>query len=138
MKQTIYYFKRYNAELSHGEPGYPYDSVYESKKDNIDKKLAEQCISIDDDAFLWESNNSLVKITSESTLATNASLKEDQKSMSYTRSLKLEVMPSKKVPKDVMTAILNTVLTKCNIEALILSQKVNLPAPIPLPAVKQE
>jgi len=44
----------------------------------------------------------------------------------------------KKVPKDVMSAILNTVLTKCNIEALILSQKVNLPPPIPLPSVKQD
>ena len=44
---------------------------------------------------------------------------------------------SKKVPKDVMTAILNTVLTKCNIEALVLSQKVNLPPPIPMPSVKQ-
>jgi len=45
---------------------------------------------------------------------------------------------SKKVPKDVMAGILNTVLTKCNIEALILSQRVNLPPPIPLPSVKQE
>jgi hypothetical protein len=45
---------------------------------------------------------------------------------------------SKKVPKDVMGGILNTVLSKCNIEALILSQKVGLPPPIPLPSVKQE
>jgi len=45
---------------------------------------------------------------------------------------------SKKVPKDVMGGILNTVLSKCNIEALILSQKVSLPPPIPLPSVKQE
>ena len=45
---------------------------------------------------------------------------------------------TKKVPKDIMAAILNTVLTKCNIEALVLSQKVNLPPPIPLPSVRQE
>jgi len=45
---------------------------------------------------------------------------------------------SKKVPKDVMGGILNTVLSKCNIEALILSQKVGLPPPIPLPSIKQE
>ena len=45
---------------------------------------------------------------------------------------------SKKIPKDVMAGILNTVLSKCNIEALILSQKVNLPPPIPLPSVKTE
>jgi len=43
-----------------------------------------------------------------------------------------------KVPKDIMSGVLNTVLTKCNIEALILSQKVNLPPPIPLPSVRQE
>src|SRR3989338_3766113 len=39
----------------------------------------------------------------------------------------------KSIPKDVMTSILNTVLTKCNIQALILSQDVNLPPPVPLP-----
>ena len=44
----------------------------------------------------------------------------------------------KKIPKDVMTSVLNTVLTKCNIQALILSQEVNLPPPIPLPKVKRE
>ena len=42
----------------------------------------------------------------------------------------------KKVPKDIMAGILNTVLSKCNIQALILSQEVNLPPPIPLPKVK--
>jgi hypothetical protein len=41
----------------------------------------------------------------------------------------------KKVPKEVMTAVLNTALTKCNIQALILSQEINLPPPIPLPKV---
>ena len=44
---------------------------------------------------------------------------------------------SKKVEKEVMANILNTVLTKCNIEALIISQKVNLPPPIPMPKVKE-
>lgn len=42
----------------------------------------------------------------------------------------------KKIPKDIMASILNTVLAKCNIQALILSQEVNLPPPIPLPKVK--
>ena len=45
---------------------------------------------------------------------------------------------SKKISKDIMAGVLNTVLVKCNIEALILSQKVSLPPPIPLPEVKQE
>ena len=50
-------------------------------------------------------------------------------------SILAEWKKSKKVSKDVMTAVLNTALTKCNIQALILSQEVNLPPPIPLPKV---
>lgn len=42
----------------------------------------------------------------------------------------------KKVPNEVMTSILNSILTKCNVEALLLSREVNLPPPIPLPRVK--
>jgi|TARA_B100001971_G_C18239404_1_gene569678 hypothetical protein len=41
----------------------------------------------------------------------------------------------KSIPKEVMTPLLNTILTRCNIQALILSQQVNLPPPIPLPKV---
>jgi len=44
----------------------------------------------------------------------------------------------KKIEKNLMGAILNSVLTKCNVQALILSQEVNLPSPIPLPKVKME
>ena len=42
----------------------------------------------------------------------------------------------KKLPKEIMAGLLNTILTKCNIQALILSQEINLPAPIPLPEVQ--
>ncbi len=42
----------------------------------------------------------------------------------------------KKIPKDVMSSVLNTVLSRCNIEALILAREVNLPPPIPLPKVQ--
>ena len=42
----------------------------------------------------------------------------------------------KKLPKDISTGILNTVLTRCNIQSLILSQNINLPPPIPLPKVQ--
>lgn len=42
---------------------------------------------------------------------------------------------SKKVHKDVMAVILNNILTKCNIEALILSREINLPPPVQLPRV---
>ena len=42
----------------------------------------------------------------------------------------------KKLPKDIMPIILNTVLTKCNIQALILSEQINLPPPIPMPKLQ--
>jgi hypothetical protein len=43
----------------------------------------------------------------------------------------------KKLGPDLMTGLLNTVLAKCNIKALILSQEINLPPPIPMPKVKK-
>ena len=42
----------------------------------------------------------------------------------------------KKLPKEIMPVILNTVLNKCNIQALILSEQINLPPPIPLPKLQ--
>lgn len=42
----------------------------------------------------------------------------------------------KKVSQDVMTPVLNAVLAKSNVEALILSREANLPPPIPLPKVQ--
>ena len=42
----------------------------------------------------------------------------------------------KKLPKEVMPNILNTVLNKCNIQALILIEQINLPPPIPLPKLQ--
>jgi hypothetical protein len=43
---------------------------------------------------------------------------------------------NKSVPKDIMPVVLNSVLAKCNIEALILSRDINLPPPVQLPRVK--
>ncbi len=45
---------------------------------------------------------------------------------------------NKRVEKALMSTILNAVLTKCNVQALILSQEVNLPSPIPMPKVKMD
>ena len=41
----------------------------------------------------------------------------------------------KKVQKDVLTPILNTVLARCNIEAIVISRDIGLPPPLPLPKV---
>ena len=42
----------------------------------------------------------------------------------------------KQIPKEIMGILLNAVLSKCNVQALILSQDVNLPPPIPMPKVQ--
>ncbi|MBU0535696.1 MAG: hypothetical protein KKE20_01930 [Nanoarchaeota archaeon] len=41
----------------------------------------------------------------------------------------------KKLPPKVMEPIINSILMKCNIQALIMSKELNLPPPIPLPKV---
>lgn len=42
---------------------------------------------------------------------------------------------NKNIPNDIATMILNAVLMKCNVKALILSQEVNLPPHIRLPTI---
>ena len=49
-----------------------------------------------------------------------------------------EIDTNKKIPKEIMTPILNSALTKNNIQALILSRDVGLPPPLRLPRVKVE
>lgn len=44
----------------------------------------------------------------------------------------------KKLPKGIAEKILNTILNKCYVEALILSNSMNLPSPVPLPRIKVE
>ncbi|MBW2968045.1 hypothetical protein KY362_06175 [Candidatus Woesearchaeota archaeon] len=41
----------------------------------------------------------------------------------------------RKINKDVAEQIINTILTKCNIQSIILSNTVNLPPPVPMPKV---
>jgi hypothetical protein len=41
----------------------------------------------------------------------------------------------KTVPKETMAEVLNSILNRCNIQAMILARDVNLPSPIPLPKV---
>ncbi len=45
---------------------------------------------------------------------------------------------NKSMSKDIMAEVMDTVLIRCNIEALILSRDINLPPPVPLPKVKRE
>ena len=57
---------------------------------------------------------------------------------SKTTKILEEWKKNQSVEKTIMSDILNNVLAKCNVQALILSQEVNLPSPIPLPKVKVE
>lgn len=41
----------------------------------------------------------------------------------------------KKIPKETMSSVLNTILSRCNVEAMLFAREVNLPPPIPLPKV---
>ena len=45
---------------------------------------------------------------------------------------------NKSLPKRVAAGVVNTILNRCNVQALILSQQVNLPSPIPMPKVSLE
>lgn len=45
---------------------------------------------------------------------------------------------NKKVPTELMTQLLNNILNKCNVQALIMSRDINLPPPIPLPKVQSD
>tara|TARA_B100000315_G_C14154846_1_gene397354 strand:- start:5 stop:418 length:414 start_codon:yes stop_codon:yes gene_type:complete len=42
----------------------------------------------------------------------------------------------KKLPKEILTSVLNNVLGRCNIQAMVLSRDINLPPPLPLPKVQ--
>tara|TARA_B100000315_G_C14506891_1_gene555030 strand:- start:352 stop:786 length:435 start_codon:yes stop_codon:yes gene_type:complete len=55
-----------------------------------------------------------------------------------TKEILAEWKKTKKLPSEFMTPILNHVLTKCNIQALILSKDLNLPPPIPMPRIKAQ
>ena len=41
----------------------------------------------------------------------------------------------KKIEKEMLTPILNTILTKCSVKGLLISQDLNLPSPMQLPRV---
>ena len=45
---------------------------------------------------------------------------------------------NKPMKKEIITPVLNGILKKCNIEALILSQTLNLPSPVKLPTVSAD
>lgn len=53
------------------------------------------------------------------------------------KQIKGEWEEKKQLPSDVMESVLNAALSRCNIEALKLSQDLGLPVPIPLPRLQK-
>jgi hypothetical protein len=51
------------------------------------------------------------------------------------KDLVKEWKKSKKVKQEFLHVILNAVLQRCNVEAILLSREISLPSPIPLPKV---
>lgn len=45
---------------------------------------------------------------------------------------------SKKVKRNNLTNILNSIMNKCSLEVILLSRELDLPSPIPLPRVKDQ
>jgi hypothetical protein len=43
---------------------------------------------------------------------------------------------NKQLPKNTVPKVMNHVLDRCNVQALLLSKDLNLPSPVPLPKVK--
>jgi hypothetical protein len=43
----------------------------------------------------------------------------------------------KRLAKEVVNLIMNTILMRCNVEAIILSRDISLPPPVPLPKVEE-
>lgn len=41
----------------------------------------------------------------------------------------------KQLPKEILTPVLNSIYTKCNVQALVMAREINLPPPIQLPKV---
>ena len=83
--------------------------------------------------FIFEFSSEYEPQVGSITLVGDLLLVEDSKKAS---SIVAEWKKDKRISKEVMTPLLNTILTRCNIQALILSQQVNLPPPIPLPKVE--
>ncbi|MGB9749170.1 MAG: hypothetical protein ACP5OZ_00915 [Candidatus Woesearchaeota archaeon] len=42
---------------------------------------------------------------------------------------------NKRIPETFLTDIMNVILSKCNVEAILLSKELNLPPPLPMPKV---
>lgn len=52
------------------------------------------------------------------------------------KEVEKEWKKNKKLGKEVVEEVMTNILTKCNIEAIVMSREINLPPPVPMPKVK--
>ncbi len=83
--------------------------------------------------FMFEYVSNYEPKVGEITLEGDLLYLADQKTVKETLDLWKK---DKKLPQSVMGSVLNTVLMKCNIQALIASRDVNLPPQVQLPKVQ--
>ncbi len=52
------------------------------------------------------------------------------------KQIEKEWKKNKKIPADYVEPVMNSILNRCTVEAILLSREVNLPTPVPLPKVQ--
>lgn len=58
-----------------------------------------------------------------------------QKDAKTVENVETEWKKNKKIPKEIRNTILNHILNKCNIQAILMSKDINFPPPVPMPKV---
>lgn len=129
--------------------GLNFDKLIVERKDNISGKVTiNNNISIKDieerDLSLGKTKQNGLRFKFEFTSKYNpdlAEIKINGDVMYLEDAVKVkkildEWKKDKKIDKEILTPVLNSALTKCNIQALILSKEVNLPPPLNLPKLK--
>ena len=94
--------------------------------------------SIDDNSVLIKNYNSLISAGTEGSMVSVARkgyIGKAKEKPEQVKAIAADWKKSKKVPKEMMASVLNNLLSKCNVEALILSREINLPPPVQLPKV---
>ena len=77
------------------------------------------------------------KITAERSKGTKGKLNiSNNISIKDIKEAEKQWKKDKKIPKEIVEEMMSHILSKCNIEALLMSREINLPPPIPLPKVK--
>lgn len=128
--------------------GFNFEKIVVEKKNKISSKLSVKnnlsIVNVEQEKLNLTNSGDVLKFNFEYTvdyepkigqifLGGNILVMEDSKKV---KEILDDWVKDKKLPKELMSQILNTILAKCNIKALGLTQEVNLPPHIKLPILK--